>query len=675
MPPKPPPFKSRSIQDYFRRADKEDNVPSPQPRTVPNALPQAQPQPSSLPQNDAPARTTAKSPSPAVRPPKLPVDPVSTTPQTSIADNYPPAPSQSSANSGGSFSGGSRRLLSNGQPVVLNSDSETDSDDSEPLPGLDWGLSGSKAKAAKQTTSVESEEREEGKTLPKSPADRSDGKASFSRFVQAAHKSAEVERSIAEAKANLEKPLEDSPPPPFIVNEETLEGVVDDEGDPDKVKRLYLAMQRTNALHAHCAFHFFREDPSSHATKDPFPMKSLSDHPWALNFEGVSRRDHAFLSGFARTVFKYQQLPEELSLWMIDQLCLDQGDLLKARYIELLEDHDILLRSLLEEDRLNSVFEALGANTACLDEEKPIEPSYESPSAATRPLPTSLRPVIKLLQISASKLLPKARVRALHLLFYLCMDDSVLGDVDILITTQAAIEAILCNIPDNTQLSSVLNDLVPSILSRVTHPILQYNIVRSLPTRSPLSAYFQRHLALAFLLFPEELTVPLESPRVLKIIHQHLQKASGFKIDKKTDYLSLAAQFSLLDITIGPGLASVPFLPLTDPEFSTGDSSPITAPAPLSSDERDFNTQVDLLAKHIKIVSNQIKEAGAMSDLARLDAKDCSERLCHRLENAVRIGGRKPNNPFAIDDGEQSRKLLNKWLSRDGTGSAALTGQ
>jgi hypothetical protein len=43
-------------------------------------------------------------------------------------------------------------------------------------------------------------------------------------------------------------------------------------------------------------------------------------------------------------------------------------------------------------------------------------------------------------------------------------------------------------------------------------------------------------------------------------------------------------------------------------------------------------------------------EAGAVADLTILDAKDCVERLCSRLEHAVRIGGKKSHDVFGSND-------------------------
>jgi hypothetical protein len=181
---------------------------------------------------------------------------------------------------------------------------------------------------------------------------------------------------------------------------------------------------------------------------------------------------------------------------------------------------------------------------------------------------------------------------------------------------------------------------------------------------SPFSATFRRHLALAFLLHPTPLNIPLSSSDLPDVIHDHLNRSPDFFITKTTNYASLAAHFSLLDIGIGPGPMKVPYP--RPPELSFDDSQHAVLPQriPLSTEDHTFNKEVDALAKHIKLLSNNIVEAGAISDLSRLDAKDSSERMVRRLENAVRIGGRRRKNIFDDEDEmkEGSSRVFRKWF-------------
>jgi hypothetical protein len=173
-----------------------------------------------------------------------------------------------------------------------------------------------------------------------------------------------------------------------------------------------------------------------------------------------------------------------------------------------------------------------------------------------------------------------------------------------------------------------------------------------------LTAAFRRHLALSFVLYPTPLTISLSDSDFCALIHDHLDASKAFTITNKTHYASLAASFSLLDIGIGPGPTKVPCQP---PPI---DGEP--PPTLLNAEEIAFNKQIDALVQHIKLLSNRIIEAGAMSDLTRLEAKDCAERLCHRLENASRIGGRKKRSVFDDEDVvvHASKRMFGKWIGK-----------
>lgn len=254
------------------------------------------------------------------------------------------------------------------------------------------------------------------------------------------------------------------------------------------------------------------------------------------------------------------------------------------------------------------------------------------------------------------------------------MDDRVIADPDVLSSVQDATEAILCNFVDNRKLirgvrspqfqdelqsliASQLSDVLPHLISRVTHPVLQRNLVCAFPVKSPLAAYFRRHLALSFLVHPESVDIPLTDPQMPAFVHRHLQTSESFRINKGTHYGFLTARMTLLDVAIGPGLSTVPYQPLVSPAPSPSGSSPIMAPVPGSDDVKEFNKEVDALVQHIKFLGNSIMEAGAVADLTILDAKDSVERLCSRLEHAVRIGGKKMHDVFGDEEEEKQLKV------------------
>lgn len=122
----------------------------------------------------------------------------------------------------------------------------------------------------------------------------------------------------------------------------------------------------------------------------------------------------------------------------------------------------------------------------------------------------------------------------------------------------------------------------------------------------------------------------------------------------------------------------VPYQPLISPSASPElhGISFASALAPPSTDVQKFNEEVDALAKQIRVLANGINVAGAISDLSRLTANDCCDRVCTRLENAVRIGGRKIRNVFGGEEEKAfSQAKLANWmngsLNRNVTGNGS----
>lgn len=544
--------------------------------------------------------------------------------------------------------------------MVLNSDS----DDNDSLQSLDFGevqpksTSISKHVVGRSRISPEDVVEELHRPAKKGKA----SKKAFSVVVETARKNAETERRIQEHKQELDWSFEDSPLEKEAISEERLAQVVQDDEDPEKAHRLYLAMQRTSTAQTESFYHFFQATSDSIFVQRRFPSEKLPKTRWASNFDDQASRDLAFLTGFAWQIFRMQELPRELASWMLDQFCYDHNEVLLAKYLEILESHHTHLPQLVDCDRVDAMFNVIGASIRHLstDTDLPVISQVHDEDAPV--LPPSLRLIVTLLRRIAPWLRTKVRSHALHILFFVCLDKRVLADANVLDTMRGAIEAITCNFIDNKKLVSGLSHVIPRILSQIKDPVLQQKLVYALPARSPLTAYLQRYLALSFLLFPQVVDMPLIDPKIPQMIHKHLDTAPQFRINKRTNYSHLVARTILLDIAIGPGPLSVPYQPLVSPAPSHAESSPIMAPFPDSSEVKEFNEEIDALAQHIKMLGNSVVEAGAVVDLSILEAKDATERLCARLEHAVRLGGKKVHNPFGDDDDEERQTKLNKFF-------------
>ncbi|PVH99246.1 hypothetical protein DM02DRAFT_656590 [Periconia macrospinosa] len=565
-------------------------------------------------------------------------------PRNTTSNNPSFTTSQSSAHSGST----SKRVVSNGEDVVLNSDSDSDS-----LPELDWNISSKPLNVQKPKPTIYEND------LRKPPEQRKKNGKAFINFFQDAQRIAQSERQIAEVKADLEKPAVEEPlSTRFDINEDTLENIIRDDDDPDKAKKLLQAMRRTNALQTDSVFHLWRRDWADDVMSSrPFPIDSLPNHQWTSIFEETSSRNQAFASGFALQIFRMQHLPIELASWMIDQSTSSAFHILGLPLTTSIQNHPGHLQTLLDRARISAIFNGIGADPLCLDQQQPVAPSFEFEDEARIPFPDSLNQICRLLQTTARCLNLDASSHILYILFHVCMDVSVASDATTLGIVQHTIENIICNVSDNQDLASILNDIVPSFLKRVDHPVLQCQLIESLPAISPFTAYLQRHLALSFLLHPKTIKTPLQDHTIPILLDEYLQNSSHFLVDKNTNYTHLAARLTMLDIAIGPGLSSVPYQPLLSLPPSPIGEEAMVLPTHLTGDEKTFNEQVDALAHHIEFISSSIVESGGIVDLSRLQAKDCSERIYHRLQNAVRIGGKKKYNIFGTNEVDFDRAV------------------
>lgn len=191
-----------------------------------------------------------------------------------------------------------------------------------------------------------------------------------------------------------------------------------------------------------------------------------------------------------------------------------------------------------------------------------------------------------------------------------------------------------------------------SMLETVKEPILQIQLVCNLPSSSPSQQAFKRWLALSFF-FCEPMTsfAELSTSTLPSRIIDHLSDYPLYHLSNDTNYPSFTASISLLDIAVDVG-----FFPVLEDG----------AVLPSKRDRKQFNNSIDDLCHKVRWLAGRIIDRGA-TNMARSEAKEVCSRLIHRLESAVRLGGKKRTNVFsanAEDDTEKSRNFLDKWRQK-----------
>lgn len=138
-------------------------------------------------------------------------------------------------------------------------------------------------------------------------------------------------------------------------------------------------------------------------------------------------------------------------------------------------------------------------------------------------------------------------------------------------------------------------------------------------------AFFLRDAALASRHPDETMALRLAIARV---------KDSDFRLSRKTDYANLKAQVQLLDLALDDGS----FVPDEDDR----------------EHEKNFNAEIDDLAKRLKAIWRGINDTGA-ANLARTEAKSVLEWVGQRLTYSVRTKP-PPTQSIFGDQGPSSEK-------------------
>lgn len=219
-------------------------------------------------------------------------------------DAQPPAASQTSANSGAS-----KRVVSNGEHVVLNSDSDDDS-----LPDLDWGAHAATIKQVAPSTRskrITAYDEADDDDLRKPEKKARNKKGATEHIFESALENMEVEQLIETHKAGLAREEEVTR---FVFNEQTLGQAIQNEDDPEQAHRLLLAMQRTNAVQAESVFHFFQDISDTIAVQSKFPVRCLPQHRWTSSFRGALIHFSLLVSSLTRSrcVYAGSSFPDRL---------------------------------------------------------------------------------------------------------------------------------------------------------------------------------------------------------------------------------------------------------------------------------------------------------------------------------------------------------------------------
>ena len=249
-----------------------------------------------------------------------------------------------------------------------------------------------------------------------------------------------------------------------------LQDVVADQEDAD-ISKVARAVMRTEATLLEQRWYFFRTETSpSKPRRKPFPTKCLPQ-VWQSDLKDAQTREQTFVSGFAEDMVSFgTPLPDEIFLWLLDEICVESSELLRASYCNVVGQSSAQVCRLIVPNVIRSLFERVGASSAATATTDKIQPGQNLSAPYARRDWSKLRSLIQLLGHIAKDF--QASLYALTLLLRMCCDRVVMHNVDIFDLVQETINRLCRHVPgdswDSCVSPSVLAPLSTADLSSVS---------------------------------------------------------------------------------------------------------------------------------------------------------------------------------------------------------------
>ncbi|EKD14596.1 uncharacterized protein L3040_000120 [Drepanopeziza brunnea f. sp. 'multigermtubi'] len=426
-----------------------------------------------------------------------------------------------------------------------------------------------------------------------------------------------------------------------------LESFVADgeEGYADKVNR---ALRRTEATVADPRWYFFETQAELGKPKrKPFPVASIPES-WKSVLMDPEARHQTFLSGFAEDMVSLgQQLPDELFLWMLDEVTIESNAPLRTSYLNLFRQCTEQSQRLLTPDAIQRIFRRLGGTARTTSLKEAIRPVQR----LADPYPSrdwaKLLSVIKFLGQAAEILNQSSRKYAISMLLRMSLDKMVFENTDIHDSMQQSIARLCYHIPDDIWNASC-SQICKSLFTTTTEPSLRLQAIDSISSTTPRTHDLRRRLATSF--FFNSLSYAKTHSHTLMSLDSVIDRLADPVFDTKpsTKYRDLAALLNLLDIAVDDGKSLS--VDLTNKKV-----------------EEKYNKDVEELSATINSIMSGINTGGA-SNISRMEAKSLADNVSKRIAVTLRTKRKPKENWFdgkKEEDFEREKKGMAGFLAKN----------
>ncbi|KAF8859377.1 hypothetical protein BDZ45DRAFT_650149 [Acephala macrosclerotiorum] len=425
--------------------------------------------------------------------------------------------------------------------------------------------------------------------------------------------------------------------PSEFAHETLLESVVGEreDGGANKVKR---AMKRTEATITESRWYFF-DTHSSPARQVPFPVASIPES-WEAELVDPNMRYQTFISGFAEDMIRFgKQLPDELFLWMLDEICYDSSEPLRNSYTNILKASSEQVRHLVDPKKIQTLFINLGASAAyqaTIITEK-IKPVQKADTPYARRDWANLLSVIKLLGRLSKSLQSATKACVICMLLRMSMDRVVCENIDILDAVQETINRLCLSITDEEEWTKCCASICNVLFISVEEHSLRLQMVEVISSIHPHTHDLRRRLAMCF--YFNDIEYAKTHSHSIMDLDSFISRLDdpAFDTTSKTDYVELKALIMLMDIALDDGRSTK--LDLSDPVV-----------------EKKFNEDVEALSAAIKDILTGIGQPGA-GFISRTEAREMIDLVSDRMKETLRTKRKSTHTWFDLDKGRKEEDM------------------
>jgi hypothetical protein len=218
-----------------------------------------------------------------------------------------------------------------------------------------------------------------------------------------------------------------------------LESVVAEQ-EGASLEKVLQAVKRTEATQAEKRCYVF--EPYEENSKPTMPMPEIRAlEGWKQSLADPRQREHIVLSDFARDmIILGDVLPDDLFLWILDEMCLESRDDLREAYSRILMASKLQIHKLISPETVINVFRRLGVKELGVDTKQKLKlASLENGPYGDRDW-TNMRATIIFISKISDHLSALTCAYVICLLARLCVDTAVLETIGLLSAVQKTME-------------------------------------------------------------------------------------------------------------------------------------------------------------------------------------------------------------------------------------------